>query len=174
MEEVEREALLRAESLSKPLHTLPAPFQQATSPPSYEPARACSWPDSRKQPRTSPDYNNAQPSRFPKAFPGLFHNPRKPNPDPEQKNRQETNPNQPNTNRRQEKRRLHGTLVTREAHSLNCPSERPRNCSERVRQAGPTKFPEKGLEGRTRSRLEAVNHTRENLKPEFGSYMEDE
>jgi|SRR3990170_600927 len=121
MEEVEREALLRAESLSKPLHTLPAPFQQATSPPSYEPARACSWPDSRKQPRTSPDYNNAQPSRFPKAFPGLFHNPRKPNPDPEQKNRQETNPNQPNTNRRQEKRRLHGTLVTREAHFAELP-----------------------------------------------------
>ena len=129
MEEVEREALLRAESLSKPLHTLPAPFQQATSPPSYEPARACSWPDSRKQPRTSPDYNNAQPSRFPKAFPGLFHNPRKPNPDPEQKNRQETNPNQPNINRGQEKEARTVTscrkrLICRAA--LGSISERPR------------------------------------------------
>ena len=109
----------------------------------------------------------------PGLTPGFSTTHENPNPNPEQKNRQETNPNQPNTNQRQEKE---ARTVTSCRKRLICRAALG-SISERARQAGARsadKLPEEALAGRTRSRLEAVNHTRENLKPEFGSYMEDE
>ena len=109
--------------------------------------------------------------------PGLSHGfspaPKNPNPDPEQKNRQETNPNQPNINRGQEKE---ARTVTSCRKRLICraalgPSQKDHDGAGA--RSG-DKLPEEALEGRTRSRPEGVNHTRENLKPEFGSHMEAE
>ena len=114
--------------------------------------------------------------------PGLSHGfspaPKNPNPNPEQKNRQETNPNQPNTNRGQEKEARTVTSCRKRLHLPSRPSEPTAGPSQKDHdgagaQSG-DKLPEEALEGRTRSRPEGVNHTRENLKPEFGSHMEAE
>src|SRR3989304_4070123 len=57
----------------------------------------------KKHPRTSPDSETNQPSRFSRAFQGLSTTPENPSPNPEPANRPETSPDPPYDNQSQQK-----------------------------------------------------------------------
>ena len=113
----------------------------------------------------------------PRLFQGFSPAPENPSPNPEPPNKPETNPNQPNTNRGQEKEACTATSSRKRLICRAALQSRPRvhlRKSTTGRAQSGDNLPEEALAGRTRSRLEGVNRTRENLKPEFGSHMEAE